>query len=67
MELLCVHMVVLEVFEIVVGRFTDVSAFSGIVRVLYVVIRVGTALLASLIVGRIVAEAKRKLLVRHEG
>lgn len=67
MELLCIHMVVLEVFEIVAERFVDVSAFSGIVRACYVIVRVGTAVLVSLIVGRIVGYAKEKLFAGRNG
>ena len=61
MELLCIHMVVLEVFEVVVGHFVDVWSFSAPVHVAYTVVRVGVAIVASLIGGRVIAALGKRI------
>lgn len=62
MELICVHMVVLEVFEIVAMRLFDVHAFAGIAMVLYQAVRITVAVLTSLFAGWIIALLKQKLI-----
>lgn len=62
MELICVHMVVLEVFEIVAMRLFDVHAFAGIAMVLYQAVRITVAVLTSLFTGWIIALLKQKLI-----
>lgn len=62
MELICVHMVVLEVFEIVAMRLFDVHAFASIAMVLYQAVRITVAVLTSLFAGWIIALLKQKLI-----
>lgn len=62
MELICVHMVVLEVFEIVAMRLFDVRSFTGVVMWLYQAVRIITAVAVSLLAGRIIALLKQKLI-----
>lgn len=62
MELICVHMVVLEVFEIVAMRLFDVHAFAGIAMVLYQAVRITVAVLTSLFAGWNIALLKQKLI-----
>ena len=64
MELICVHMVVLEVFEIVAMRLFDVHAFAGIAMVLYQAVRITVAVLTSLFAGWIIALLKQKLILK---
>lgn len=62
MELICVHMVVLEVFEIVAMRLFDVHAFTGITMILYQAVRIAVAIAVSLLAGQIIALLKQKLI-----
>ena len=64
MELICVHMVVLEVFEIVAMRFFDVHAFTGILMAVYQTVRITAAVAVALIAGRVIALLKQKLLLQ---
>lgn len=60
MELLCVHMVVLEVFEVAAGRFFELITLSGMTKIIYEILRIATAIIVSLAVGRVVSGAKKK-------
>lgn len=62
MELICVHMVVLEVFEIVAMRLFDVHAFAGIAMVLYQAVRITVAVVVSLVAGKIISLLKQKFI-----
>lgn len=61
MEIICVHMVVLEVFEIVAMRLRDVRSFTGVAMWLYQVVRIIAAVTASLIAGWIVKTLKQRV------
>lgn len=61
MELICVHMVVLEVFEIVSMRLFDVHGLTGIAMLLYQTVRVTTAVAVSLVAGAIVSRLRQSL------
>lgn len=61
MEIICVHMVVLEVFEIAAMRLIDVHSFTGAVMWLYQAVRILTAVAVSLLAGKVVAGLKKKL------
>lgn len=65
MEIICVHMVVLEVFQIAASRLLDVSAFTGGLMWLYQAVRIAAAVLVSLAVGWIIACLKQRLLTKH--
>ena len=62
MELICVHMVVLEVFEIVAMRLFDVHAFASIAMVLYQAVRITVAVVVSLVAGKIISLLKQKFI-----
>ena len=64
MELICVHMVVLEVFEIVAMRFFDVHAFTGILMAVYQTVRITAAVAVALAAGRVIALLKQNLLLQ---
>ncbi len=66
MEIICVHMVVLEVFGIVATRLINVQAFTGIVMWLYQAVRITVAILVSLAAGRIISLLKIRRF-KHEG
>lgn len=53
-ELMCLHMVGLEVFEIVASRFVDVNAFTGAIKWIYVAVRVTAAVGAALAGGAVI-------------
>lgn len=61
MEIMCVHMVVLEVFEIVSMRIMDIHSFTGITMFIYQAVRISTAVVASLVAGKVIALLKQKL------
>lgn len=61
MEIICVHMVVLEVFEIAAMRLIDVHSFTGAVMWLYQAVRIIAAVTASLIAGWIVKTLKQRV------
>lgn len=54
-ELLCLHMVVLEIFQVITEKFIDVNDFSGVAECLYVLVRVTVAVSVSLIAGRMIS------------
>lgn len=60
-EIMCVHMVVLEVFEIVAMRIMDVQSLTGIAMWLYQAVRIAVAVCVSLLAGNIIARLKKKL------
>lgn len=60
MEIMCVHMVVLEVFGIVAMRLMDVHSFTGVVMWMYQAVRILTAVAVSLVVGRGVKTLKQR-------
>lgn len=62
MELICLHMLGLELFEVVARRFLDVSALSGAVEWLYVAVRVTAAVAGALVAGAVIAKLKERLL-----
>lgn len=66
-ELICVHMVVLEVFEIVAMRLMDVHAFTGVLMFLYQAVRVSTAIVVSLLAGQVIGLLKRKVVTAVSG
>lgn len=61
MEIICVHMVVLEVFGIVAMRFINVQAFTGVVMWLYQAVRITVAVVASLVTGWIITVLRTKI------
>lgn len=65
-ELLCLHMLGLELFERVASRFIEVSALGGIVEWVYVAIRVTVAVTAALIAGAAITKIKECLLANKK-
>ncbi len=63
-ELMCLHMVGLEIFEVIVGRFVDVNAFTGVAEWIYVAIRVTVAISAALIGGAVIRWLKERFVRR---
>lgn len=57
-ELLCLHMLGLELFEQVARRFIDVASLTGAVEWIYVAVRVTVAVTAALIAGAVIAKIK---------
>lgn len=60
-ELMCLHMVGLEIFEVVVSKFVDVTAFSGAVEWIYVAVRATVAISAALVGGAVIRWMKEKI------
>ncbi|MFR4128826.1 MAG: acyltransferase family protein [Roseburia inulinivorans] len=63
-ELMCIHMVILEVFEVILGKFIDLKNFTGVVEWIYVIVRVAVAIIVALIVGEVVAQIKERCVLR---
>lgn len=62
MELICLHMLGLEWFEIAARRFVDINSLSGAQEWLYAAVRVTAAVAASLAAGAVIAKLKQWLL-----
>lgn len=60
-ELLCLHMLGLELFEQVARRFIDVASLNGVAEWVYVAVRVTVAVTAALIAGAVIARIKASL------
>lgn len=61
-ELMCLHMLGLELFEVVARHFVDVSAYTGAAEWIYAAIRVTVAVAGALIAGAVIAKLKECLL-----
>lgn len=61
-ELMCLHMLGLELFERVAGRFICVPALTGVMEWIYVAVRVTVAVTGALIAGAVIAKGKEILL-----
>ena len=57
-ELLCLHMLGLELFERVAVRVVDVASLTGVAEWLYVAIRVAVAVSAALLAGAVIRQVK---------
>lgn len=64
-ELMCLHMAGLEIFEILAGKFVDVTAFTGAVEWIYVAIRATAAITAALVGGAVIGWMKKKLVSKR--
>lgn len=64
-ELMALHMLGLELFQIIAGRFIEVDALSGAVKWIYVAVRVTVAVAGALIAGALIDRIKGRLKARH--
>lgn len=57
-ELICLHMLGLELFGVVAGHFIDVAALDGVAEWIYAAVRVAVAITGALIAGAIIRKIK---------